>query len=59
MYIFLKHDKAVLTTKKTFFGVKNVEGAIFGGVRSQWCGVRSRYVGFGAVDVGFEGQFCK
>ena len=31
------------------FGVKNVEGAIFGGVQSQWCGVRSRYVGFGAA----------
>ena len=42
-----------------FFGVKNFDGAIFAGVRSQWCGVRSRYVGFGAADVGFGGQFSK
>ena len=45
-------------TKKTFLGVKNVDGAIFGGVWSQWCGVRSRYVGFGAAVVGFGGQKC-
>ena len=45
--------------KKPFFGVKNVDGAIFGGVWSQWCGVQSRYVGFEAADVGFGGQFCK
>ena len=48
-----------LFSQKTFFGVKNVDGAVFGGVRSKLCGVRGRYVGFGAADVGLGGQFCK
>ena len=52
-------NKTKLFRQKCFFGVKNFDGAIFAGVRSQWCGVRSRYVGFGAADVGFGGQFSK
>ena len=47
--------------KKTFFGVKNFNGAIFAGVRSQWCGVRSRWceVRRSVLQImGFVGQKC-
>ena len=39
---------------------KKETGDSYDEIRSQWCaGVLSRYVGFGAADVGFGGQFCK
>ena len=46
---FLQQDKAILTKKK-FFGVKHLSGAIFAGVRSQFCrGSELSPAGFAAL----------
>ena len=51
---FLQHDKAILT-KKMFFGVKPLSGAIFAGVWSQFCwGSEPSPVGFPATLQGSE-----
>ena len=59
VFIYFLNMTRLFWQKKMFFGVTNFDGAIFAGVRSQWCGVWSLYVGFRVADVGLGGQFCK